>query len=190
MTTEEIWKPVVGYEGLYEVSDHGRVRSLDRVIHFVDGRTQTHRGRELVGGIASNGYRMIQLRKEKCGKSYTVHNLVLTAFEGPRPEGYVGCHYDGNKLNNRLDNLRWGTVSDNMYDSVRQGTHFWANREACSRGHRLEGPNVRDRKDHPNARECKACHRTWAICAARKIGFDQEMSDIKFKEIMERWDAS
>lgn len=184
MTTEEIWKTIPGYEGLYEVSDLGRVRSLDRVTKFTDGRVRKFEGRLLSGGAGSHGYRMVNLRKDNQRIGRTVHDLVLTAFEKPRPERFVGCHFDGDKSNNRLDNLRWGTYTDNMHDSVRQGAHYWARRDKCSRGHDLVERNIRPRPNKGNSRECKACHRTWGVCSQRGEPFDEEMADEKFKQIM------
>ncbi len=109
--TEENWKPVLGFEGLYEVSDHGRVRSLLR-----------SRSEILVGGVSQNGYRNVLLSKNGKVTGRSVHSLVLEAFVAPRVAGMQACHWDGVKSNNRLDNLRWDTAKANKHDQRRHGT--------------------------------------------------------------------
>jgi hypothetical protein len=115
----ERWLPVVGFEGRYEVSDHGRVRSLDRVQDTETGPRQ-YRGKAIQPGTVKSGHRLVVLGK---GNSRLVHALVLSAFVGPRPAGYDTLHGDGDPANNRLTNLRWGTRSENMQDAVRHGVH-------------------------------------------------------------------
>jgi hypothetical protein len=118
----EQWKPVPGYEGLYEVSDHGRVRSLDRRVVDSLGRARRIRGRVLRAGLTSVGYDSVALYI--CGQKRTalVHRLVLSAFAGPCPSGMEGCHDDGVRTNNRLENLRWDTHMANVADATRHGT--------------------------------------------------------------------
>jgi len=119
---QEDWRPVVGYEGLYEVSDHGRVRSLDRI---------DTAGRRLKGKILSqclsgrkpdNTYRVVKLSDAPRSKTACVHVLVAEAFHGPRPEGFHAAHHDGNREHNTAINIRWKTVSDNQLDRLRHGT--------------------------------------------------------------------
>lgn len=120
----EVWKPVVGHEGLYEVSDQGRVRSLDRVQTYRAVRhgkeievVRRHRGRLLHPGWTGT-HLTVALGK---GNSRLVHHLVLEAFIGPRPPNMEGCHDDDDGANNRLANLTWGTRSKNMFDAIRNG---------------------------------------------------------------------
>jgi len=122
----EQWKPVPGYEGLYEVSDRGRVRSVDRWLNCRDGQRQWHRGRLLKQVDNGNGYQGVSLSNLCEGtrpKRFYVHFLVLDAFVGPRPDEHQAAHGDGNRLNNRLSNLRWATVSENIADKLKHGTH-------------------------------------------------------------------
>ena len=122
----EQWKPIVGYEGLYEVSDQGRVRSLDRWLSCRDGQRQWHRGRVLKQFSNGNGYQGVSLSNLCNGynpKRLYVHSLVLESFVGPRPNGHQAAHNDGDRSNNRLSNLRWATVSDNLADKLDHGTH-------------------------------------------------------------------
>lgn len=124
----EKWKDIAGYEGIYQVSNHGRVRSLDRKVDImyagVVPMTKTYKGQILKPYLRGNStrYECVNLRTRETGKNTcSVHRLVLKAFVGEPPSGFVCCHNDGNPLNNRLDNLRWGTPSENMQDMVRHG---------------------------------------------------------------------
>lgn len=118
----EDWKPAVGYEGIYEVSDLGRVRSLDRTVTISNGRQRQRLGRVLKLGV-SGKYKVVMLSDANgCHVTHKVHRLVLAAFVGPG-EGIDGCHNNGNGLDNRLENLRWDTRSGNEKDKLRHGTH-------------------------------------------------------------------
>jgi predicted XRE-type DNA-binding protein len=113
----ERWLPVVGYEGSYEVSDTGRVRSLDRSWWQASrhGTLYEHfkKGRVLRPGPATAGHMTVVLGR---GNTRLVHHLVLEAFVGPRPDGTEARHGDGNEKNNRLDNLQWDTRGNNSRD--------------------------------------------------------------------------
>lgn len=108
----ENWQDIPGYEGLYEVSSLGRVRSLDRP----QKNGQVRKGRVLKGHVYGP-YRRYSLRN---GKICTVngHRLVLEAFRGPCPEGMECRHLNGDPLDNRLDNLAWGTREENEMDKA------------------------------------------------------------------------
>jgi hypothetical protein len=156
----ENWKPVPEYEGYYEVSDQGRVRSLDREIQRADGTTAKLRGKVLRFGRATTGYLQVNLSKEDEQKSIYVHKLVLLAFVGPRPEGMQACHGESGAEDNRLSNLRWDTVSENAMDRVRHGTHQYSNRTECPEGHPLEGENLYV-NPVSKQRVCKECQRAY-----------------------------
>lgn len=118
----ERWLPVVGYEGLYEVSDLGRVRSVDAMVAGVFGRTQIRRGK-ILKQSPSGSYLAVVL--SKCGKikTHRIHKLVLEAFVGPRPDGCEARHFpDRDIRNNRLSNLSWGTALENSDDKRKHGT--------------------------------------------------------------------
>lgn len=123
VSNAEEWRPVVGHEGLYEVSNEGRVRSLNRVIWQYSRHGVLHphhlRGRVLRGVPTPAGYRKVQLGARN---DRLVHSLVLEAFVGPRPVGQVSCHYNDHKDDNRLANLRYDTEVANVADAKRNGT--------------------------------------------------------------------
>lgn len=117
----EAWRPVVGWEGLYEVSDMGRVRSLPRVVRSRGG-TRTIPGRVRKLSIPSNGYAMVNLERLDRTFNALAHRLVLEAFVGPCPPGMEACHGKAGKGDNTLANLSWGTKLDNEADKLRDGT--------------------------------------------------------------------
>lgn len=125
--TDEEWRPVAGFENEYEVSSLGRVRSVTRVMVYsridqYSGRTitvnRTRKGQELRPGRTSSGHMTVALGR---GNSRYVHTLVLEAFRGACPAGMEGLHGDDVPSNNHLDNLRWGTRSENLHDAVANG---------------------------------------------------------------------
>lgn len=116
------WRPVLGYEGIYEVrtgADGGRVRrvkALDR----------TYVGREL-GTIGPDGYARVVLSKPGSKPRYVrLHTVILESFVGPAPAGCEACHKDDNGLNNTLPNLYWGNRSQNVTDAYRNGRRVYA----------------------------------------------------------------
>lgn len=121
----EIWLPVVGYEGIYEVSSQGRIKSLSRPSNSGNGGIRIIRERILkpcVNGLDASGNitRMaVSLYKEDRMKVRRIHRLVLEAFVGPRPDDMDACHWDDDPTNNRLINLRWDTRKENGSDKIR-----------------------------------------------------------------------
>lgn len=110
------WKPILGYNGHYEVSDCGDVRSLGRI----DPRGRVVRPRLLSAG--NRPYARVVLMRDGQRSERTVHSLVLEAFVGPRPEGFVCRHLNGDSRDNSLGNLAWGTQAENIRDKRRHGT--------------------------------------------------------------------
>lgn len=143
----ETWKPVVGYEGLYEVSDQGRVRSLRR--SGTTGRVLTqwqNRGRV---------YLLVRLSRNNQRKIKTVHSLVLAAFVGPRPARMEIRHLNGDATDNRLANLAYGTSLENSTDQRAHGTNVNANKLKCPRGHDYTAENTIWRAGR---RACRTCN--------------------------------
>lgn len=110
----EIWKDIRGYIGLYEASNWGRIRSLDRWIKCSNGRLRFFKGGILKLSKTKDGYLKVDLWKNGNVKTFLVHCLVWEAFNGPIPEGMQVNHIDENKLNNRLDNLNLMSHKDNI----------------------------------------------------------------------------
>lgn len=121
----ENWKSIPGYEGIYEASDLGRIRSLDRV----------NSGRKSQGVILQGSkkkYSEVALKRgiEKV-RYVLIHKMVLETFIGQRPIGMVACHNNGNSKDNRLSNLRWDTRKSNEADKIIHGTRYKAYGDKC-----------------------------------------------------------
>jgi hypothetical protein len=153
--TEE-WRSISGFEGNYEVSDHGRICSLDRVITYPDGHLHRLKGQILSPGVQPPfGHLHVNLKTQQRKRSVAVHALVLEAFVGKRPEGQECLHGDGDPSNNKLENLRWGTRTENILDMVRHGTHWQAKKTHCPQGHPYDEENTIVGKN--GGRACYAC---------------------------------
>ena len=117
---EEIWKDIEGYERLYQISNLGNVKSLDRYIINKNGDKQYFPGKYLTQGISDN-YLKVTLSKNNKQRTFRVHILVARAFI-PNPENKPEVnHMDGNKQNNRVDNLEWNTRSENELHAYKNG---------------------------------------------------------------------
>lgn len=163
MILSEKWLPVLGWEGFYEVSDMGRVRSIERVVECSNGRKQPVKAKVLVGGRrAKNPYRFVALSspgREREQKN--VSALVLEAFVGPRPAGQLARHLNDVKDDDRLENLAWGTVSENAYDRVNNGSDHNARKTHCANGHFYDKKNTYIKVDSlgRTSRSCAECAR-------------------------------
>ena len=103
----EIWKDIEGYEGLYEVSSYGRVRSLGQFVNHNFGGNAYRKGRLLKPGLGSRGYLSVTLCKNGIRKIYTVHRLVAQAFIPNINNLPIINHKDEDRTNNSVDNLEW-----------------------------------------------------------------------------------
>lgn len=115
MVEDETWKPVVGYEGYYEVSDLGNVRSIDRCV-MKASVSKRLRGKVIKPYFNNKGYALVKLYRDARGKHELVHRLVAAAFV-PNPGGHnIVNHKDENPTNNTAQNLEWCTSAyNNMY---------------------------------------------------------------------------
>jgi hypothetical protein len=143
----ERWAQVPGFEGRYDVSNLGRVRSWllgagPRILRASPNR---------------NGYPQLTLCLDGQRSTPGVHKLVALAFLGPRPEGREVRHLDGNRLNSALVNLTYGTKAENSQDSIGHGTHVNAGKTHCKHGHAYDEANTR--VDSRGWRWCRTCHR-------------------------------
>lgn len=119
----EVWKDIPGYEGRYQASSEGRIRSLDRPVRVVINGIEAKRvmkGRVLrPGKYCRSGHVSVVLGHGAPGSP--VHQLVALTFLGPRPDGADICHADGNPRNNAVNNLRYDSRHENIIDEFRQG---------------------------------------------------------------------
>jgi hypothetical protein len=114
---EEIWRPVRGWEGLYEVSNHGRVRRSA-------GSPRAKFSRVLSPGIWGHGYLHVHFRNREMQGDYSVHRLVADAFLGPIPATMQVNHLDGDKKNNHVSNLEVITQRENYDHAKRTGLYY------------------------------------------------------------------
>lgn len=154
----EKWAPIAGYEGHYEVSDHGNVRSLDRVVKTSRG-TRRVQGKTLSKRPDTHGYYRVRLCLGGRKADPLIHRLVIETFVGPPGEGQECCHTNGNNTDNRVENLRWATHRENILDIARYGTYPEKKKTHCPQGHPYDKVNTKIIPSRPNARYCRACHR-------------------------------
>lgn len=165
----ETWRAIPGWEGVYEVSSHGRVRSIDRSITQANGVSRRQPGRILRPAKGRRGHLQVTLsRPGQPVRTVKVHHAVLSAFVGPRPSRvHGGLHIDDNPSNNRPENLYWGTHSENTQDCIRNGGFNKNRRRAnrpyspglkthCPSGHLLDEANtIITPKGWRRCRNCK-----------------------------------
>ena len=118
----EQWKDCVGWENFYQVSDLGNVRSKERPVKTCLG-IAVKGGNVLKKIIATTGYEVVNFTSSNQGrKQELVHRLVLLSFVGLCSDGKQACHANGIRHDNKLENLRWGTVKENHFDQKIHGT--------------------------------------------------------------------
>ena len=151
----EIWKDIKGFEGLYQVSNLGRVKSLKRFRKGKNGSLAPLKEKILKPLITHNGYYQVELYKNSIKKKYYVHRLVWIAFNGQIPEEYEINHLDERPVNNALSNLSLVTHKENI--------NFGTRTEKCSKPvlqFTIEGIFI---KEYPSI-----------IQAEREAGFDSQ----------------
>jgi hypothetical protein len=117
----------------YEVSSHGRVRSF---------RRGAPEGGRILSTPTTSGYPVVRILHNGAWRVRLVHQLVLEAFVGARPEGFCTRHLNDIKDDNRVENLAWGTPAENARDCIRNGIHPYASRRECSAGHPYSPSNT------------------------------------------------
>jgi hypothetical protein len=120
----EAWRPIPGLHG-YEASSLGRIRSFwVRAVGGARGeRKITSTPHIMLLRASKQGHLRLIIGQGRSRKMRSVHHLILEVFVGPRPDGLIGCHEDGNPQNNRLSNLRWDTHASNSADMLAHGRH-------------------------------------------------------------------
>ena len=162
----EVWKPVKGYEGLYEVSNLGNVRSVDRYV--MNGNCCCFlKGKPKKAYYSSDGHLKVRLYKNNQGKKYFVHRLVAETFI-PNPNN-LPCidHIDRNYLNNSADNLRWCTQKENMNNPL-------------TREHNKNRPKEAKEKMLVTRRKKQSCN-----CEVPVYYIDEQGKKISFKSMAE-----
>lgn len=157
----EIWKDIDGYEA-YQVSNRGRVRSYKKKVGM-----GWHIRRDLPPTILSQSPRsktcaylcvaLVEVGRKR--RTFSVHKLVLTHFESPKPDGMQACHRDGDVTNNSIENLRWGTPVSNNLDKISHGTLLTGERVGTSR---LTGQQVREIRS--DRRSVKDIANHYSVC--------------------------
>jgi hypothetical protein len=154
---DEVWKPIPEFEGDYEASNYGRVRSLKRALPYM---------------LKQRHHRYMNVMISMYGKyrPHLVHRLVLMAFVGPPPQPDMhACHIDGDPTNNRLENLYWGTAKENAADMRRHGRHRNGRKTHCARGHEFTPENTY-RSPKKGERRCRTCIAAYQREATRRRG--------------------
>jgi antitoxin component HigA of HigAB toxin-antitoxin module len=168
--SQEAWRAVIGFEGCYEVSNLGRVLSVERMARSSRGSSLRRVRPRILTPAPTNkyGHLVVNLSLDGVANMRTVHRLVLEAFVGPRPEGMEARHFpDRNPANNRLENLSWATHATNMADQEAHGTKNFG---VCAG------------EDHPVSKL------TYAKAEAIRIAYEQ--GGVTQKDLAERFGVS
>jgi hypothetical protein len=149
--TAEEWRPIDGYDGVYEVSNMGNVRSW----------TARSNGKLLRSRAQRDGHILVNLAKNGRQTTYQIHRLVAEAFLGPMPSGLETRHLNGIPSDNRLANLAYGTRQENMRDKIIHGTDAGPTAENRSKTHCVRGHVFSPENTYMRAgvwRVCRKCN--------------------------------
>jgi hypothetical protein len=173
VTDAEVWREIPGYEGRYEVSSHGRVRSMP---FWANNRwgPMLRSGKIRAPRPNKRGYMAVDLADGTGNvERVRVHRLVLLAFVGPPSEGAPhALHKDDDRANNHVSNLYWGNQLENAADCIDNAHNYQMVKSVCPLGHLLVAPNLVEWQADQEKRTCLACslaannHRQDAIAAA------------------------
>jgi hypothetical protein len=136
----ERWRPIPGFKGLYEASNLGRIRSPRKI---------------LKQRLNNKGYPVVELSKNNHSRESLVHRQVIKAFRGDPLPGNECRHLNGIPTDNRIENLAWGSHSENAADQVAHGTHRNIQKTRCKRGHEFTPENTYVQPG--KGRSCRAC---------------------------------
>lgn len=165
----ERWAAIQGWNGYYEVSDLGRVRSLTRVIPHPYSGYMTISGRILKDSADRKGYRNVDLRRSGVREHSKVHRLVAKAFVPGEAPGLEVCHGNSIRDDNRAVNLRWDTHAANMRDTIDHGNNPYSAETHCPSGHVYNEANTSIRAGG-RRRACRICHNAAARRSRERKG--------------------
>lgn len=114
----EVWQDIPGYEGVYQASDMGRIRGIDRF----DSSGKFRTGKVLKQRTNKHGYKQLVLSKNGIVRTHIVHVIICTVFNGHKPDNHEVSHKNGIKTDNRKDNVYWKTHAENERDKILHGT--------------------------------------------------------------------
>ena len=117
----EVWKDIKDYEGIYQVSNRGNIRSLDREVVYSNGTVRNHKGVEMKPSIDKDGYLRVNLSRNGKKSRFFIHRLVGMAFIPNEEDKPAINHKDGVKDNNEVSNLEWATHSENVTHAFETG---------------------------------------------------------------------
>jgi hypothetical protein len=149
-TDAEAWAPIPRYQGLYEASSLGRIRSL---------RRKGAPGGVIRQTVNMNWYLQVGLCRNGRRVTRVVHQLIASAFLGPPPPGLEIRHLNGDQMNNRSSNLAYGTRSQNELDKTAHGGNANARKTKCRYGHPFDETNTYQNPSQPRSRRCRQCVR-------------------------------
>lgn len=172
----ETWLPVRGvgvFDALFEVSNLGQVRGLATTARIKGGGTRVVPERMMKPRVNGDGYWVVDLSHNSKSIVARVHRLVALAFLGDPEPGQEVCHRDGDRLNPALENLRWGSRSDNVRDAVEHGTHWNVAKTHCPQNHPYDEENTRWWRGW---RYCRSCERV------NKIAYSARRSQLRLEK--------
>lgn len=141
----EIWKDVIGFEGMYQVSSMGNVRSLDRKVKHNYSGWANRKGQEIKKRPDKDGYLKVNLKVKQKGKSSIVHRLVASAFIPNAENKPQVNHKNGIKNDNRIENLEWCTTFENRQHAYDTGLqHSFTRQGELNNFNKLKEQQVRE----------------------------------------------
>jgi DNA-binding transcriptional regulator YiaG len=185
--SDEIWRPVPTFEDLYEVSSHGRVRSLDRIVDRSDGTTAHYKGRVLTPNTSGRYLRVLLHGRDGREEQKSVHRLVAKTFiSNPKDKPEVN-HIDNDPTNNHVSNLEWVTRGENVSHAIQHGyaenPRFPGEANPKAKLTKAEAKEIRERVDeerqvlaHDYGVSISTISRIWA---GDLWGFDEHIGPTK-----------
>lgn len=185
---KKIWENIPGYEGYYQASNDGEIRGLPRVVNGGRWGKQFIPGGPIKQVTNKEGYRTAHLRMNEKRTKHLVRRLVVEAFLGPKPFDKAEIrHINDVKTDNRIENLRWGTRSENIQDREKNGIGYYFEREECRNGHELAEWNLvpNQLKLRNGIKTCYACQRAHYMIKnhADLRGRNKEVADVYFEAL-------